>query len=132
MRLFDFFPSKISKDQARDAGMALTLLLLLIGSATGREGFHLLAIATLLVDMIAPAIYKPFATLWLGLSQLLGTFVSKLLLSVVFFTLVLPVGLVRRLLGRDSLQLGKFKRGSASVMSERGHVFGPADIERPY
>jgi len=77
-------------------------------------------------------VYRPLAVLWLGLSDLLGAIVSKVLLSIVFFGIVTPIGIVRRLLGKDSLKLRAFKAGSDSVMLERNHTFVAADLERPY
>jgi hypothetical protein len=51
---------------------------------------------------------------------------------MVFFVVVLPVGLVRRMLKKDSLQLREFGRGKGSVMQVRDHVYAPADIDKPY
>jgi len=58
--------------------------------------------------------------------------VSRILLTLVFFVVVLPVGLFRRAAGKDSLQLARFHQGRESVMRVRDHIFGPADIDKPY
>jgi len=131
-RFRDFFPAKITKDQAKDTGMAMVLICLIAGFFSHNDLFFKLAIPLLVVDMIVPKIYTPVAFVWLGLSRLLGTVISKILLTVVFVVLVVPVGLIRRVLGKDALQLRKFKRGKESVMSNRDHVYAPADIEKPY
>jgi hypothetical protein len=57
---------------------------------------------------------------------------SKVLLAVVFYVIVTPIGVVRRMLGHDSLRLRAFKSGDGSVMRTRGHVFAPGDLEKPY
>jgi len=69
---------------------------------------------------------------WFALSQLIGTVVSKVLLTLVFAALVVPMGISRRLLGKDSLQLSKFRRGSESVMKVRDHLYAASDLDRPY
>ena len=84
------------------------------------------------VDMTFPQLYRPVAVLWLGLSHLLGTVVSKVLLTLVFFGVVTPIGLARKLLGIDSLKLKDFKSGENSVMVIRNHIFTGKDIEKPY
>ena len=127
-----FFPTSITKKQAKDAGMAVTLILLIIGFFTGNDIFYKIAIPVLIIDMIVPMFYYPFAIIWFGLSTLLGTVVSKILLSVVFFVLVLPIGLLRRLLGKDSLKLKDFKKTKKSVMKTRNQFFSPADLEKPF
>jgi hypothetical protein len=128
----EVFSRKISKDQSRDTGMAMVLLLLILQVSLKRRGFVLGALALHVLNMTAPQAYRPIAVIWLGLSELLGTAVSKILLSIVFFAIVTPVGILRRLAGKDSLKLRAFKAGDESVMLERNHTFTGSDIEKPY
>jgi hypothetical protein len=127
-----FLPKRITKDQARDTGLAMVLLSLILGFFTDADWFFTLAVVLLVVTMIVPQIYRPLGYVWLGLSHLLGTVVSRILLTLVFFVIVLPVGLVRRLLGKDSLHLREFGRGKGSIMRVRNHVYTPSDIDKPY
>ena len=126
------FVSNISKEQAKDAGMAVVLILLLLGIFLKQQVLYFYATAALVVDMIFPGIYKPFAFIWFGLATFLGTIMSKVLLTIVYILLVVPVGLLRRLLGKDSLQLRKFKKSGSSVFRDRDHLFQSTDIENPY
>ena len=127
-----FFTRKITKDQSRDTGMAMVLLLLIVFATRKREGYLIGAMVLHVLNMIVPQVYRPVAVLWLGLSDLLGSVVSKILLSVVFFVVVTPIGILRRLFGKDSLQLRAFKASKESVMLERNHTFIGSDLERPY
>lgn len=126
------FRKNITRDQSRDTGMAMVLLLLLLFVSRKREGWLFAAMALHVLNMIVPQVYRPVAVIWLGLSDVLGAIVPKILLSIVFFTVVTPIGIVRRLLGRDSLKLRAFKAGTDSVMLERNHTFTGQDLERPY
>ena len=128
----DFFPKTVTKKQASDSGMAIVLILLIIGFFTGNDLYYKIAIPVLVIDMTYPMFYYYFAILWLGFSQILGTIVSKIILSVVFFVMVLPVGLIRRMMGKDSLQLKKFKKGKSGVMLQRNHLFTSKDIVNPF
>ncbi len=47
-------------------------------------------------------------------------------------SLVLPVGLVRRLLGKDSMRIKSWKKGKESVFRVRDHRFSAKDLEHPY
>lgn len=132
MTIKSFFPSEISKDQAKDTGMAVVLILLLIGLYLQNYIYIKAAIICLLIAMAIPLIYKYVADFWLGVSQLLGTYTSKILLSVIFFFIVSPVGLTRRLLGYDTLKLRQFKNGTDSVMQLRDFTFKKEDIVEPY
>jgi hypothetical protein len=121
-----------TKDQSRNTGMALALVFLLLFAFRKREALVFVAMVLLALDMIVPQVYKPVAVVWLGLSELLGAISSKVLLSIAFFILVVPIGLLRRLLGKDSLKLKAFKQDQGSVMSERNHKFVDEDIVRPF
>jgi hypothetical protein len=128
-----FFKKKITKDQSRDTGMAMVLLLLLLSISPKRQhGYLIAAIAVHVVNMILPQIFRPIAVVWLGFSNLLGEIVPKVLLSIVFFLVVTPIGILRRLMGKDALKLRVFKGSQDSVMLERNHTFVGRDIEKPY
>ena len=120
------------RDRSRDTGLALVLLLLLVQLATGRRGLTTAAAIVLVVTMTMPLVFRPVSVVWFGLSHVLGAVMSKVLLAAVFYLIVTPIGVVRRLLGHDSLRLRAFKAGDTSVMHARRHVFAPGDLDRPY
>ncbi len=126
------FKQKMTKDQSRDTGMAMVLLVLIFYIKTRRDGYLWAAIILHVVNMTAPRLYAPVAVLWLGLSHVLGTVMSKILLSILFFGLVTPIGLLRRLFGKDSLKLNAFKASPESAMLVKNHLFVGSDIEKPY
>jgi hypothetical protein len=130
--MMQFLKRKITKDQSRDTGMAMVFLLLIVFTARKREGYLIGAMVLHVLNMTVPQMYRPVAVLWLGLSDLLGSVVSKILLSIVFFLVVTPIGVVRRIFGKDSLKLRAFKASQESVMLERNHTFTSGDLERPY
>lgn len=121
-----------SKGQARDTGMAMVLVLLLLWVFRHWDGYISVAIGVHVVAMAAPQIFRPIAVIWFGLSHLMGGAASKVILTVVFFVVVTPVGLFRRLVGAESLKLRAFKSGSASVMEMRNHTYVGKDLEQPY
>jgi hypothetical protein len=121
-----------TRDQAKDTGMAMVLILFIIWFFRRRDGYILAALVMQVVTMAAPQVFRPLAVVWFGFSHLLGAVVSRVLLSVVFFVIVTPVGMWRRLTGADSLQLKAFGGGRGSVMKERNHTFVGKDLEQPY
>jgi Saxitoxin biosynthesis operon protein SxtJ len=127
-----FFKKKISKDQSKDTGMAMVLIFLLAFIGKKREGYLLIAVILHILNMVVPKIYRPIAILWLGISDAMGNLVSKVVLSILFFVVVTPLGILRRLMGKDSLKLRGFKQSRESVLIERNHVFAPADLKKPY
>jgi hypothetical protein len=130
--MMKFLKKKMTKDQSRDTGMAMVLLFLIVFIRTRRNGFLLAALALHIVNMIVPRIYAPVAVVWLGLSHVMGTVMSKILLSILFFGVLTPIGFLRRLFGKDSLKLRAFKASDESVMLVRNHLFVSRDITKPY
>jgi hypothetical protein len=121
-----------TRDRSRDTGLALVLGLLLAHAASHRDGFATAAMLVLVATMTVPLIFKPLSVVWFGFSHVLGAVMSRIILTVVFCAVVTPIGLVRRLLGHDALQLHGFKRSDASVLRQRHHVFSGPDLEKPY
>jgi hypothetical protein len=119
-------------DQARDTGMALALLCLIIVQLKHAYKLVPVAIIFLIITMVWPRVFQPLAGLWFGLSHVLGTVMSKVILTVVFFVIVTPIGLVRRLMGADSLQLKKFKKDRDSVFLVRAELVDKKDLHKPY
>jgi hypothetical protein len=127
-----FFSTLITKHQAKDSGMAMVLILLLIGLLSKDDIYYKIAAAGLLMDMIFPMFYYPFAVFWFGISAIMGSITSKALLLIIYVAIVLPVALWRRLSGKDPLLLKQFKKSSESVMKARKHLYNAADLEKPF
>jgi polyferredoxin len=119
-------------DQARDTGLALTLLCLIVVHFWQAYRLVPLAMAFLVVTMVWPRAFQPLAGLWFGLSHLIGTVMSTVILSVLFFGLVTPIGLIRRVFGADTLQLKKWKKGEDSVFAVRADLVQKKDLQAPY
>ncbi len=121
-----------AKEQSIDTGMAMVLICLLLEMYTRRHQLIVVAIALLIVNMIYPKIYKPFAVVWFGLSRILGTVSSKIVLTIIFYLIVAPVGVFRKIIGIDSMQIKRWKKDDASVFKTLDFVYQPEDIEKPY
>lgn len=121
-----------AKEQARDTGLAIILICLLVMHFARYDFLLLPAIVVLVVTMTCPGILAPVARIWFGFSHLLGSVMSKVLLAVIFFAVATPIGLLRRLSGADAMLMRNWKKGAQSVFKERNHVFVKGDLEKPY
>ncbi len=124
--------TKLTNEQCKDAGMALCLIFLLIGWFAEYNSFYLASIFVLLINMTWAGAFKPFAWFWFSLSFVLGTVVSKIILSLIFIILVVPIAFIRKMLGEDPLHLKTWKQGRQSAYKERNITFTKQDVERPY
>lgn len=127
------FPNiKLSSKQVAETGMVFAIVCLVAGVRTGVRYYYLAAIAWLLIVLLVPALLKPLAIVWFGLSKMLGWVSSRLLLGAIFYLLVTPVGLFRKILRKDRLQLNDFKKEKLSAFSKRNHKFSVKDLEKAY
>jgi multisubunit Na+/H+ antiporter MnhG subunit len=127
-----FLAKNISITQCKDSGLALVLVSLVLAIGLSPKIFLPAGIGFLVVAMTAPGLFRPFAKLWFGLSHTLGAIVSRILLTLLFYVLVTPVGLIRRALGKDAMQINKWKKGTGSVFHDRDHLVKPQDLDHPY
>jgi len=130
--LSDHSKNRLTPDQCKDTGMAMVLILLLLTLAARRNYIIFCAIGLLVLTMIRPQMFRPVGVIWFGLAELLGMVTSRIVLTIIFLVVVTPIGLVRRLVGADTLKLKSFKKGHGSVMEKRNHTFAANDLERPY
>ena len=59
----------------------------------------------LALGLINSIFLSPLNKLWFKFGILLGKFMSPLIMAVIFFIVVTPIGLIMRLLGKDVLNL---------------------------
>ncbi|MDR2438149.1 MAG: hypothetical protein LBE12_02105 [Planctomycetaceae bacterium] len=139
--------SSIDLKKANDTGQALVLLCLIIFLFTLYHAFVVTGLIILLVNMVCPIVFKPVAVLWFGLAEILGTVVSRIVLTLVFVLLVIPVGLLRYYAGSDPMRLKEWKQSPSlpkcqkedeeagwghSVFVERNHLYTSQDLVNPY
>ena len=123
---------KSTPEQAKDTGMAMVLICLLLGYWGKFPKFLPVSLVLLFITMAWPKAFKPLAGLWFGLSHLLSSVMSRVLLTVVFFLIVTPIGVIRRWTGADALQLKKWKQGQDSVFVVREGPVQGKDMANPY
>jgi multisubunit Na+/H+ antiporter MnhG subunit len=139
----------IDTKKCSDTGQALTLICLLVFVFGGSQIFVIAAVVVLVVNMVCPIVFRHAAFIWFSLAEILGTVVSRVVLTLVFVLLVIPVGLIRYWIGSDSMRLKEWKKSKQiagqteqennsktkyndSVFVERNHLYVPEDIVNPY
>lgn len=119
----------ISPVQCRDTALAVIFLLLLIWFFTREVYLVYAAGAFTLYAMLLPKTLSPLARAWFGFSHILGQVMSKVLLSVIYLLIVMPIALVRKILGKDSMRLKGWKKGTESAFVVRDHLYVKEDLQ---
>jgi multisubunit Na+/H+ antiporter MnhG subunit len=76
-----------------------------LGKPYGNEIMYVGAFVLWLAGFV-PRVLKPLHRLWMGLALVLGWIMTRVLLSLVFYFVITPIGLARRLFGQSSVRTG--------------------------
>lgn len=83
-----------------------------------------------LIFLISPIMSRGIMWLWWKLAHILGWINTRILLSLVFYLVLLPFALLSRLFSNDPLSLKWGKSGSSFV--QRDHLYKGSDLENPW
>ena len=95
----------------RDFGILIGIILLIIAGILfykERESYELiilLGIAFIGLGLGMPIILKPFYSVWMYFAVVLGWLMTRLILGLLFYIVVSPIGLISRLFGKEFLEL---------------------------
>ncbi len=109
MIIDDIKKIKSSKSDLRKFGITVGIVLGLLGGLLWWKDRDVYAIFLALsagfigFGLILPIVLKPIQKGWMILALLLGWVMTRVILSVMFFLLFLPIGQLARLFGKDFL-----------------------------
>jgi hypothetical protein len=127
-----FWENKVCEKEVVDTGMAATLVLLIFGIITEDISFMMYSAVALFLNMTFSSVYTYVAIFWLSLSHYLGLMMSNVILSLIYFVIIIPIALFRSLLGHDPMRLREWKLGKDSLFIERNFSYGEDDLKHPY
>jgi hypothetical protein len=85
----------------------------------------------LIAGLIAPRLLAPIEWAWMKMAQAMGIVMTKIILSLTFYLVITPLGLIRRIFGTDSLKL-KFDRNEKSYWVEVDPEGPTSRHDKPY
>lgn len=80
--------------------------------------------------LIYPKGLAPLYKAWMAFGHVLGWINARIILGIVFFAVVMPIGLVMRLFGKDFL--GMRPNLTGSYWMQRGHKLTPQSLRNQF
>ena len=117
--------SKNIKSSNKSFGIVFFIVFLIIGlyPLINQDGIRIWAIIVslifLVLGLINSNLLTPLNKLWIKFGILLGNIISPLVLGIIFFLVVLPTGLLMRILKKNFLGL-KFDKNLKSYWINKG------------
>ena len=102
---------KINKSSNRSFGIVFFIVFLLVGTypILGGENIRIwsliISLFFLILGLINSKILTPLNKIWFKFGIILGIIISPLIMGLIFFFVVTPIGIFMRLIGRDLLNL---------------------------
>jgi len=128
----------VNRTSDRRFGALFSVLFALAGLAPLLRHGHIrwwsLAVAMLfcLATLIAPQALAPVNRLWFRFGLLLHRITSPLLMGVIFYGVVTPVGLISRMAGKDPLRLRRDSSSDSYWIPRQPRGPAPDDFPRMY
>jgi len=100
---------KSGRKELREFGLTIGAILVILGGIAiwrGKSvypyflGFGIVFIAA---GIMLPQILKLPQKLWMGFAVILGFFMSRIILAILFYAVITPIGIITRILGKDIL-----------------------------
>ena len=91
----------------------------LINGDSIRISFLIIALIFLILGILNSKFLLPLNKIWFRFGILLGKIISPLIMGIIFFLVVTPIGLIMKLFGKDLLNL-KFNKDQSYWIEKKG------------
>ena len=118
-----------SKSSNRSFGILFFLFFLILSIWPLKNGenlnkyFFAISIIFLLLGLINSKLLSPLNKIWIKFGEILGIFISPVIMALVYFVILTPVSFVVRMFGKDLLGL-KFLKEKESYWIKRKKKLG--------
>ena len=114
---------KISSNKSFGIVFSVIFLIIALYPLTNNENIRLwslfISIFFLILVILKSKILTPLNKLWFKFGIFLGKIISPLIMGVIFFVVVTPIGLIMRLFGKDVLNL-KYNKNQSYWIKKNG------------
>ena len=127
-----------SDSAVKKTGLAVGVVLILISLLLwwlGKSSFMYFSISgglLIIMAFIAIPLLRPFHKLWMMLALLMGFVMSRVILTLLYYLVLTPIGLLAKLVGKKFMPLG-FDKNAATYWEKRDNpVKQQIDYERQF
>jgi hypothetical protein len=102
---------KSEKNDIRKFGITIGLFLMILAGYffwRGRDSFEILLVSGIVLCVLGlaiPIVLKPIYWIWMILAVVLGWIMTRVILSLLFYIVITPIGMLSRLSGNRFLDL---------------------------
>ena len=128
---------KSKKTDLRKFGITIGVILLIIAGFLfwkEKESFQILLIIGVtfcILGIVIPFILKPIYWVWMIFATILGWIMTRVILSLLFYMILTPIGLISRLFGKQFLEL-KWNKTDSTYWNYRSKKLNRESYEKQF
>ena len=127
-----------SKKDLRNFGLTLGIIFFVLGGLffwferVTYPYFLLLGIGFILLGLFIPSVLLPIQKIWMTIAIIIGWFMTRVILSVLFYLVFTPIGFISRLFNKQFLDL-KIDKSEKSYWNYRDkRKFDSSEYEKQF
>lgn len=122
----NFFKQSLTPKKSAEALLVIVTGFLVLYLVFQHKAFLYVSLSVGLISVFIKPLGNVIARFWFILGEILGFFVSKIVLTLLFYLFLTPIALVHNLFNKDVL---KTKNRGKTLWSERSHKYASKDFE---
>ena len=128
---------KSEKSDLRKFGITIGVILLIIAGFLfwkEKESFQILltfGVTFCILGIAIPFILKPIYWVWMIFATILGWIMTRVILSLLFYMILTPIGLISRLFGKQFLEL-KWNKTDSTYWNYRSKRLNRESYEKQF
>ena len=129
---------KSTNKELREFGIVVGIAFSLLGGMLwwkGRDNFaifFIISTALIILGLVCPAVLKPIQKIWMTFAIIIGFVMTRVILFVLFFVIITPIGVLSRLTGKDSLELNFSKKKESYWVRREKTLFSKENYEKQF
>tara|TARA_B100001964_G_scaffold57545_1_gene65149 strand:+ start:139 stop:552 length:414 start_codon:yes stop_codon:yes gene_type:complete len=129
---------KSEKSDLRKFGITIGLILMIVSGFLfwkEKESFQILLTAgaiLLILGVTIPAILKYIYWVWMIFATIIGWIMTRVILSLMFYAIITPIGFILRLFGKQFIELNWNKTDSTYWKYRTKSIFEKEDYEKQF
>ncbi|MBO9202358.1 MULTISPECIES: SxtJ family membrane protein [Niastella] len=116
----------MTRNKTLETILVLVLALMVFYRTTNNSYFFLSAMILGFIGLFIPSLAEKVHVVWMKLAEGLGFVTSKIILTLIFFIILVPISFLFKAFGKNSVQT---KAGNNSYFKERNFTYTPESLD---
>lgn len=94
--------------------------------------FYAISMFLVLFGLIAPVILLPIQKIWMTFAIVIGFFVTRVILGILFYSVITPIGIVMKAIGKDMLNINFSDKSDSYWIKRNNENINKESYEKQY